>query len=64
MISSPPIRHGIARVDREIEKHLLNLARIGPDLTDISTQCERQLDVFSYNSGKHVAGPLHYRIDR
>src|SRR5207244_3179465 len=49
-------RHGIARVQREVDEYLLELRRIGADRAQIGITNRLQLDVFTDESGEHIAG--------
>ena len=49
----PASRHRVARVDREIDDHLLELSRIGADRTELGVEHRQQLDVLADQAPQH-----------
>ena len=48
MVSRPPLGHRVARVDRQVEQHLLDLRRVDAHAPELRRQSdERELDVLA-----------------
>jgi len=56
-----PVRHGIPRVDHEVQQHLLDLASIDPDEALAGRVLDHQPDVFPDEPPKHRAEPVHHQ---
>ena len=54
MVSVPAVGHGVARVDREVQDHLLDLARVGPDVAECVGEPEREVDVLADQPAQHA----------
>ena len=58
------MRHGVARVDREIHDDLLDLAGVNPHHGGLPARQNHQLDVFANEMLQHLAGIAHQRVQR
>jgi hypothetical protein len=57
------MRHGIARVDCEVEQHLLDLPGVSPDLSQVLAEFNVHLNVLSDHAREHFASPFHSRVE-
>src|SRR5256884_487995 len=55
-----PARHGITRIDHEVQEHLLELARVGVDGARLGVEGGGQLDVVADQAAQHL---VHVRHD-
>ena len=63
MVMRPPPRHGVARVDRQVDHGLFDLRRIGLDVAGLRVEDQRQLDVFADQPPQHLLDVDHHRVD-
>ncbi len=57
------MRHGIARVHRQIHDDLLNLAGVGLHRAEIRSRNHGQIDVFANNSREHLGVFGHHAVE-
>ena len=50
----PPLRHGVARIDGQVQEHLLDLAGIGLHQPKIGGQIGDKIDVFADKASEHL----------
>ena len=62
-VSLPPLRHGIARIDGEIEQRRFELARVEPHGPQIIGKIERHLDAFRHAATNPALGSLQNAVD-
>ncbi len=55
MVQHSTERHRVARVDREIEDHLLELIGVHADVAGVNVECESNVDVRAEDSFEHFA---------
>ena len=56
------VRHGVARVDREVHEDLLDLPGIGLDVPEAADQEKRQLDVGAEEPTEHLLHPADAHV--
>ena len=54
IVSVPPLRHGVARVDREIDDHLLELALIDLDQAEVAAVNDLELDILADKAAQQM----------
>src|SRR6266849_5333601 len=59
----PAMRHGIARVECQIEQYLLDLPGISPDLPQVLAEFNLHLNVLPNYAGEHPARLFHLRVE-
>lgn len=57
------VRHHIARVDREVGEHLVDLTGVGPGPSKRRIEDGHQLDVLADQPSEHAAHPAHDRVE-
>ncbi len=55
--------HRVARVDGEVDHHLLELARVGLDAAQIGSQFEHQLDLIADQTLQHLVHVRQHPVD-
>ena len=55
----PALRHGVAGVDRQVEQHLLDLARVGSHGAQALLQRRDELDVLADQPSQHLVRVAH-----
>ena len=55
----PTCGHGVARVEREIQHHLLDLSGVGADASRIARGADDEIDVLAEHVPKHLQRRLH-----
>src|SRR5438128_3569982 len=55
---SSALRHGVARVDRQVEQDLLEVNRVRLDIAQSVAESERQLDALAEETGEQSAHPI------
>ena len=54
MVSMPPRRHRVARVDREVHQDLLELAGVRPGVAQAGREHRAELDVLADDPAEHA----------
>ena len=54
--------HGIARVDGEVQNHLLELARVGPDVARVRREGRPERDVLADQAAEHLLHILNHIV--
>src|SRR5437899_8976053 len=59
----PAMRHGVARVNCEVEQYLLDLPGISLDPPQLLAEFNLHLSVLSNHAGEHPARLFHHRVE-